>query len=570
MKKFNLLSWCGVFVFICASGSAVLAQPPASQTAGGIVQQESFPEKVMSLRDRLQEQKQDEEVVTEDVDMADEGQKALIKEIRVQGATLLTQAEISNITSVYEGEELSLKGMQKIADLITDEYRLKGYATSRAYIPPQTIKEGVLLIKVVEGKLGDLTFEGNRYFKTDLLRDKVELKPYGYFDYSALQRSLVQINEHPDRIARAVLVPGREPGTTDVVIKVKDNYPFHAGFEFDNYGSRYVANYRYALTLEHNNLLGFDDKAYYKVMVSDGYQLQMQQGRYVFPVTNDLDVGGYFLYSRSDLGEEFVDLGAGGKASLYGVFATQTLVEENDLDIRLNAGFDYKKIKNELASLQSSRDELRIFKIGMDFDSIDRWGRNILSVEMDFGVPEIMGGMKAKDPNASRANAGATFQKGVFHFFRLHPLPWDTALLWKNSAQYTNHNLVASEQFQIGGPTSVRGYPPAEHSGDKGYYTALEWSLPVWGLDRGIKVPFREESLYDALRFVVFYDFGFVNKKHLAAGERENQTLKGWGIGTRLNLGDDLAFRVELGYPTGDTPSDSDHAHTWVEFQCKF
>lgn len=568
MKRLNI--FCGVLLLFFLICTPAFSQPASSQTVGGIIQQDAFPSKAMTLSDRLQQKKTQEEVVAEDVDLEDGGQKAVISTINVEGVTLLTQEEIEKITSSYEGEKLSLKGMQKVADLITDEYRAKGYATSRAYIPPQTIKDGVLLIKVVEGRLGRLSFEGNRYFKTDLLESKVELKPYGYFDYSALQRSLVYINEHPDRVARAILVPGQEPGTTDVIIKVQDNYPFHVGFEYDNYGSRFIEKNRYAFTFEHNNLLGFDDKFYFKVLQSDAYRLQMQQGRYIFPVNQKLDVGCYVLKSRSGLGQEYIDLGAGGKAMLYGIFATQALVENPELDIRLNAGFDYKDIKNEISSVETSRDQLRIFKFGVDFDSIDQWGRNILSVEMDFGVPDMMGGMDDKDPNASRANAGATFQKGVFHFFRLHPLPWDTALLWKNSAQYTNHNLVASEQFQIGGATSVRGYPPAEHSGDKGYYSALEWSFPVWGLSKDIKVPYRPESLYDAWRFVLFYDFGFVNLKTPGVGENENQTLKGWGIGTRFNLSDDMSLRVEIGYPDGKTPSDSDHAHPWVEFKWKF
>ncbi len=570
MKGLSFFALCGFLILFFALNTPVFAQPAASQTVGGLVQQEAFPQKAMTLSERLKEKKEQEQTVSTDIGLEDQGQKALISTINVEGVTLLSQEEIIKITSSHEGKSLSLKGMQKVADLITDQYRAKGYATSRAYIPPQTIKDGVLLIKVVEGRLGNLTIEGNRYFKTDLLKNKVELKPYGYFDYSALQRSLSYINESPDRTARAILVPGTEPGTTDVIIKVKDNYPFHLGLEYDNYGSRFIERNRYAITLEHNNLFGFDDKAYVKFLQSDAYRLQMQQGRYIFPINSKLDIGGYFLYSRSQLGQEYIDLEAGGKATLYGIFATQTLVERSDLDIRFNVGFDYKKIKNELASIQSSRDELRVFKFGADFDHIDRWGRNILSVEMDFGVPDLMGGMADKDPNCSRAMAGATFQKGIFYFFRLHPMPFDSALLWKNSAQYTNHNLVASEQFQIGGPSSVRGYPPAEYSGDKGYYTALEWSFPAWGLSKDIKVPYREEKLYDALRFVLFYDFGFVNLKNIAVGEHENQTLKGWGVGTRLNLSDDLSFRMEIGYPSGKTPSDSDHAHPWVEFKWKF
>jgi len=460
--------------------------------------------------------------------------------------------------------------MQKIADLITDEYRAKGYATSRAYIPPQTVKDGLLIVRVVEGKLGNIQFRGNEYFKTSLLERKMDLEPRGYFDYSALQQSMVYINEHPDRTARAVLVPGTEPGTTDIIVDVEDIYPFHVSLEYDNWGSRYIERQRYATVLEHNNLFGWDDKLYVKYMASDAFRMELTQGRYTVPITSSFDIGGYALYSRTSLRKEFIDLEAGGKANIYGIFATKTLISEQERDLRLNMGFDYKKIKNELASVQSSRDELRVFKFGFDWDNIDRWGRTIFTAEGDFGVENFLNGMAKKDPNCSRTGAGARFQKGVLNLFRLQPMPWETSLLLKNQFQYTNHNLVASEQFQIGGPTSVRAYPPAEHSGDKGFYSALELSFPLYPLSKYVKVPFRDEKLYDVLRLVCFYDIGFVNNKTLGAGEQENHTLKGWGFGARMNLSDDMALRVEIAYPTGPTPSDSDHAHSWVEFKWKF
>ena len=572
MKRVNIL-----FVILAMVGSifvnteAYAQTVDASQTAGGVVQQEKLRSKSLTLKKRLEQKKEaGKEVIVDDTVLDETGPKVMINSVVVEGVTLISESVISGITSNYEGKETSLRGMQKIADLITDEYRAKGYATSRAYIPPQTMKDGVLVIRVVEGRLGSFQFRGNRYFKTSLLQGKMDIEPNGYFDYSALQRSMVYINEHPDRTARAVLVPGKEPGTTDIIIDVEDSYPFHVSFEYDNYGSRFIDNIRYAVILEHNNLLGFDDKAYAKIQDSESLGLQSVIGRYIFPLTPTLDIGGYYVYSRTRLLEDMKDIGAGGKAQIAGVFVNKTLIAKDDIDMRLNLGFDYKKVLNELASVQSSRDELRVFKAGLDLDTIDRWGRNVLTAEADIGVPEILNGMDAKDATSSRAGAGAKFQKYVFNYYRLQPMPFNTSLLLKNSAQFTNHNLTATEQFQVGGASSVRGYPAAENSGDRGIYSAAELSFPLYGLSRYMKVPLREERLYDALRLVCFYDFGFVHTKTLAAGEIENQTLKAWGVGARLNVSDDLAVRVEVGYPLGKNPSDGDHAHPWIEFVLKF
>lgn len=562
------LVFLNLFIFLV---TGFCANPPATQTIGGQTLQEKEIIKKRELEKKIESEKPRGVSATEkQIIPEDTGPKIMVKTIKVERCTLLTPSELQSITAAYEGKELSIKTMQKIADLISDEYRKKGYATSRAYLPPQTIKDGLLIIRVIEGKVGGLEFKGNRYFKTSALEKKVMLNQNGYFDYSALQKSLVYINQHPDRKAKATLAPGKEPGTTDVIIEVEDRLPFHAGFEYDNYGSRYIGKNRYSLVLEHNNMLGFDDKAYFKLQYSDSSRLQLQQFRYLFPITQSNEIGFYFLNSKLELGKEFEVLEAEGKAQIFGLFLNQWLLNTDTLDLRCNIGFDYKNIKNYLLGSESSRDKIRVLKGGLDVDLTDVLGRNILTTELDIGLPDFMGGMSAKDSGASRAGAGGKFVKGVFNYFRLQQLPFSTTLLWKNSAQFTNYTLPAAEQFQIGGAISVRGYPPAEFGGDSGFYTAPELSLPIYGLSKELTVPFNKEKLYDSLRFVLFYDWATTYLNTLQAGEEKRQTLKGYGFGLRFNLRDNLSFRVEVGYPTGKKASDGDSAHPWIELVSKF
>jgi hemolysin activation/secretion protein len=142
--------------------------------------------------------------------------------------------------------------------------------------------------------------------------------------------------------------------------------------------------------------------------------------------------------------------------------------------------------------------------------------------------------------------------------------------LFKNSAQLSNYNLAAAEQFQIGGATSVRGYGPGEFAGDRGIYSSVEWSIPPYFLSKNTKVPFADEKLFNALRFVCFYDWANARLNNPAAGEEKSQTLKGWGYGVRFNV-KDLSLKFELGYPLGGkVPSDGNRAHPWVEFSWRF
>jgi hemolysin activation/secretion protein len=212
---------------------------------------------------------------------------------------------------------------------------------------------------------------------------------------------------------------------------------------------------------------------------------------------------------------------------------------------------------------------MRVLKNGLDIDITDKFGRTIINPELDIGIPRMWGGLTAKDAKASRVGAGGRFVKGVFNFYRLQPMPFSSAILFKNSAQVSNYNLSASEQFQIGGANSARGYAPGEYAGDRGIYSSAEWSFPVYFLSKNFKTPFGKNKWYDALRLVCFYDWANARVNNPQADEGKSETLRSWGYGLRFNV-KDLFLKFEMGYPLGKTSYDGNRAHPWVEFEWKF
>jgi len=527
-------------------------------------------EKEKAIRERIEKEEEKPEIKEETPAKAAppiSEEKVFIEKIIVTGNTLIPQQEISKITSPFENQELTLSDFRKIADLITDAYRQKGYITSRAYLAPQKIEKGILEIRIIEGKAGDLEIKGNRFFSTRLLKKMIALNKGDFFNYNILRKNLSKINRHPDRSSRVVLMPGKEPGQTDMLLEVKDRLPVHAGFNWDNFGSRYIEKDRCQLTLSHNNLLGFDDilTLQYQIAEADAYRLTAL--RYLFPITDSTEIGFIAYRTKLDLGREYKDLIARGKSEVYGIYLRQYLIDEDNIDLSLNLGFDYKDILNFQLGDESSRDRLRVVKAGFDLDMLDDSGRTILTNEIDFGIPNIMGGLKDKDARSSRGGSGSggNFTKATFNLFRLQKLFFDSTLLWKNQIQISPYVLPAAEQFQIGGIANVRGYPPAELVGDKGYAMTWEWSLPFYLIPKDIKVPMSSAKLYDALRVVAFYDWGNVRLHNPQAGEEKSETLRGAGCGLRFNLPEDFSLRLDFAWPMDRAPSDGKHFHPWVE-----
>lgn len=533
-------------------------------------------EKEKLLREKIEGKKPKPEIEKKlppaEVPAAAFEEKILITSINLTGVTLLSKKETSAIILPYKNKELSMRDMQKVADLITDAYRRKGYITSRAYLPPQKIEKGILEIRVMEGLTGDIEIKGNRYFKDKLYRKEIVLNKGQPFNYEYLRRGMSKINALPDRNAKAVITPGKEAGTTDVLLEVKDRLPLHVGFDFDNFGSPYIDYRRYRTTLTHDNLLGRDDILTFQYLTSEGENYRLLILRYLFPLKQGLKLGLFSADSKIDLRHEYEDedLNGRGKSRLYTIFAAQDLIDSENKYLVLNTGFDYKDTFNFQGGDETSRDRMRVARLSLDWDASDAWGRTIITDEISFGIPSIMAGLKKKDTRASRSGSGGKFWKNNLNLLRLHKMPFNSTFLWKTQLQFTPYILTAAEQFQTGGIINVRAYPPAELVGDKGYSMVWEWSFPPYFIAKDLRFPFSKAKIRDALRFIAFYDWSNTRLYRPTAREETSDTLRGTGCGLRINLPEDFSLRVEVAWPLDRTPSDSDNVRTLTEISKSF
>lgn len=500
-------------------------------------------------------------------------EKAFVKTIKVTGAVLIPEARVWSIVLPFEDRELTLTEMQKVADLVTDAYRQRGYVTSTAVLPPQKIRDNVLEIRVIEGMVGEVDVREARYFRQSFIRKAIRMDKGQPFNANRLRYYLSKLNEHPDRNIKAVLAPGKEQGSTDIILQVKDRLPLHARIDYDNLGSRYLRKNRYSLTLTDNNLFGFDDIFSVQYQVSDASDYRLLSGRYLIPVNDRVKMGFFAAKSGLSLGKEFREVMARGKSETYSIYTIFDLVRRNDLTVSLNTGFDYKDAVNLQMTDVESKDRMRVARAGLDVDYSDSLmggGRSILSPEVDFGIPGMFGGSEAKDDDASRVGAGGKFVKYGLSFLRLQNLPKEATLLWKNSAQVSPYVLTATEQFQLGGIANVRGFPSADKVGDEGYTTTFELTVPPYGLNRSLRVPFTNDKIYDTFRLAAFYDWGYARLHRPQAGEQEDNTLSAAGCGLRVNLTNDFTLRLDLAWPLTTTPVDNKHLHPWLQVAKEF
>jgi len=557
---------------------ATMSRPIFAQNQG--VADDVNIEKEEDLRGRLGKEKEkppeiirEEPVEAEKVTLPFLAEKILIKSISLIGVTLLSQEEINGVILPYENKELSLTEMQEVAKLITDTYLKKGYITSSAYIAQIKIEQGILELRVIEGITGEIKIEGNRYFKTSLLKKKITLKKDEPFNNTILEEDLRKINKHPDRSVRAVLKPGREPGVTDIILQVKDNFPLHIGYGWENYLGPYFSNNRYSNAFIHNNFTGVDDILKIEGKLAELDTQKMATVSYTLPLSKNLDIGFQATRKDDDFVGDFKDLDLEKKTRKYTVFVNRYLVKRADCEFSVNLGFNYIDAFSYMLGSAASKDRLRVLKTGFDLNRSDKFGRTIVIQDTGFGIPNIMGGSSAKDNRASCRGAGGKFIKTNLTLARQHKLISDFSLLFKSQFQFSSRvltNLTGEDKFKLGGISNVRGYPPSEAEGDEGYVLTMGCAFPPYFVPKGLRVPFSKAKLYNVLKLLIFYDWANARLRNPRAGQEKSRTLRSIGGGLRMSLPEAFSVRLDIGWPLDNEPTDHKRPHTWVSVSKDF
>ena len=123
----------------------------------------------------------------------------------------------------------------------------------------------------------------------------------------------------------------------------------------------------------------------------------------------------------------------------------------------------------------------------------------------------------------------------------------DVVLLLRARAQLTRKKLLPpSEQFQIGGASSVRGYPEGFLIGDKGYLVNVELSFPLPSSENGVFTA----DIANRLKGIAFIDHGGAFPYKPGGGSMTHRDyITGAGVGLAVNVSKFLTGRVSLGIP---------------------
>lgn len=432
---------------------------------------------------------------------------------------------------------LTIGQLQEIADDVTRYYRSKGFILAQAYLPAQTIQNGIVIVQVLEGTLSDIVVEGNKRYSSEWIKEPFEELIGMPVVKQPLENALLRLTDYPGLTAFGVFRPGKDIGSAQLVLTVEKEKRAGVNIAVDNYGSEFTGEFRTLLGFEFNNLANIRDRFFgtvYKTFDPNNGLYGILN--YEVPVPNISNILGVKV-SRNEFTMDATTASVAGEGdtTIGGLYWWYTFERSRKRNQYLRINFDRKRADVELEPIEEvARDDLAVLSLEYQYDSISprTAGINTGYFRYSHGFDGILGvpsdSEREKEFNI-RLGSTAQFDKFDIGYMRIQSINPSNSLMVKLRGQYSDDILVSLEQQALGGPDSVRAYPVARYLRDKGYYGSIEWIVKAPGF--ADREAIGSKTWGDILQMSIFYDIGGGTLNSLSGGDTDSITIQGLGFG---------------------------------------
>lgn len=462
--------------------------------------------------------------------------RATITKVEFPASRVFTEEELQKLASPLLSQPVTIEDIHKVVNSITRCYILGDYATSKAYLPPQDITNGVLKIGLFEGTVGKVTVKNNRWTKTGYIESRVAPKPGDLLKISELEQDVIKFNNNNPIKLKVGLSAGEEQGQTDITLNAEDPFPFHIAFMTDNQGRQTIGTTRWGGMLSADSLFGHRDRMSLGGYLGSGNRVGFAD--YNFPINKY----GTRLGASVSAGNISVvngplrQFGIGGTSQVYSVYLTHPLIDKQGFNLSSYTASSIKRSTTDISGVKLP--SLGTFSVTQGFNAKKDTERGIWYTGHYGSVGfEALGGDE-------------DFFKYEGNITRLHDFGHGIIGQFRVSGQYSPQDrLPWMEQFQIGGLSTVRGYSEGLLLGKSGYLASAEIITPLPFLPKAIGSD-RLGYIYprEMIKGAVFMDNGMVFPYKDGQAVDSGDFLMSWGLGLRVNLKRDLAARFYWGF----------------------
>ncbi|HAF2578348.1 TPA: ShlB/FhaC/HecB family hemolysin secretion/activation protein [Salmonella enterica] len=460
-------------------------------------------------------------------------------------------------------------GLEAMAQKITALYRHNGLLVARAVLPPQTVRDGMLSIRIIPGRYDGAHISNTSSVNTAVAQRLVRTTtPEGSLVTRAqLEREALLLGEIPGVNAQVAMKAGNRQGTTTPEITLTPGQRFGGYVGLDNQGDPTTGRSRVMAGGYANNLLGAGDQL--RVDLLDAYE---KSDLFNGSLDYSLLAGGAYgtrvgaNYSHLNYRYSLNRLGFKGYSDNWGLYVTQPWIRTSRarVDVRLDGGQQFLTDTYPDVLGGKGRKQVSLGGVTITGSVVDVPGG-----VTGFGLSGTTGNVDLRNETARYWNRNDGQFSRLNYQLNHDQQVWGPLSVYAGAkGQLANNNLDASQKFLMGGPTAVRAYDIGDGSVDEGMVGTLEirgrQAIPVQ----------RWLGAAPELTLAAFYDQGwgeqYRNNDNGQGGrlaDSNNLNLAGAGLYATVADAGNYALTMTWAHRTGNADPNAvhdDHDRFWL------
>lgn len=450
----------------------------------------------------------------------------------LEGATLLTQAEIDAAVQPFTGKDKDFSDVQHALEAVEEAYSARGFSAVRVSLPEQELEKGSVHFQVVESRFGKVTVKDNRFVSAaNALNALPSVVSGGVPKTKQIARELKFANENPSRQLNVVLKAGEKDELVDANIIVTDSKPATWGVTMDNTGTIETGSTRLGVSWRHANLFDADHVGSLQFQTSPEHvnRVLVLGGSYKIPLYrlgDSVEFTGGYSNVNSILGG--LDAVKGGGTTL-GARYTHPLDKMAGFEPHLAFGLDWRKFNGIYFNNTLISPEIVVMPLSVAYAAQGKLAKSDLGFNVSFAanLPGMHKG-KVADFAAYNPLANAHYKVARYGANYAQLIGDDWQIRAALSGQHSPDTLIPGEQIRLGGADAVRGFSEGSAGGDSG----VRWNLEGYTPDFG-KGDFKAQAL-------AFFDTG-----EARAADGTRSSISGAGIGLRAGYAEQFSLRLD-------------------------
>ncbi len=410
------------------------------------------------------------------------GLRVWVTAVDVVGSTAFSADELAAVVAPFEGKEATFEDLLAIRTAVTDLYTRHGYTTSGAFLPPQDISDGRIVVQVIEGVLERVEIEGLRHLQERYVRDRIALAAQAPLNIQRLEQALQLLQVDPlFSSVQAELAAGTSPGLSILKLNLREAPQLRSRLVVENRDSPSVGSIRYSAAITHQNLLGIGDRVSAEVGFSEG--IRSYDFNYALPLNaRNGTLSVHYTNSSSAVVEDpFDELEIEGRSQMVALSFRQPIVRTPANEFSLGLSAEWRQSRTFLFddlpfsfSEGPDQGESKVSVLRFSQDWVNRTPNRVLAARSQFSV-----GLDVLGATINDTGTDGRFFSWVGQFQYVQALGADAIAIARISTQLTPDSLLPLEQFSIGGADTVRGYRQNLRVADNGVLSSLEIRVPI-------------------------------------------------------------------------------------------